>query len=80
MKRDRSNSTIKLWKHLEKFHTEIYKKLRTSGAPNTLMDYFSKTSKFLSRSPEQTKKEYIDLIVKTYGPFTLLDHQQFKSF
>ena len=26
VKRDRSNITIKLWKHLEKFHIEIYKK------------------------------------------------------
>ena len=29
---------------------------------------------------EQTKKEYIDLIVKTDAPFTLLDHPQFKKF
>ena len=46
VKRDRSSSTIKLRKHLEKFHIEIYKQLRPSGAPTTLMDYFSKTSKF----------------------------------
>ena len=80
MKRDRSNSKIKLWKHLEKFHVEIYKQLRTSGASNTLTDYFSKTSKFLSSSPEQKMKECINLIVKTDAPFTLLDHPQFKSF
>ena len=80
MKRDKSSSMIKLWKHLEKFHIETYKKLRPSTAPNTLMDYFSKTSKFLSRAPEYTKKECIDLIVKTDAPFTLLDNPQFKSF
>ena len=71
---------IKLWKHLDKFHIEIYKQVRPSAAPDTLTDYFSKTSKFLSRTPEQTKKECIDLIVKTYAPFALLDHPQFKRF
>ena len=52
VKRDKSSSTIKLWKHLEKFHIKIYKKLRPSVVPNTLIDYFSKTSNFLSRTPE----------------------------
>ena len=80
MRRDKSSSTIKLWNHLEKFHIEIYKKLRPSAVPNTSRDYFSKTSKFLSRTPEQTKKECIDLIVKRDAPFTLLDHSQFKRF
>ena len=80
VKRDKSSSTIKLWNHLEKFHIEIYKQLRPSVVPNTLTDYFSKTSKFLSRTSEQTKKECIDLIVKTDAPFTLLDHPQFKRF
>ena len=80
MKRDKSNSTIKLWKHLKKFHIEIYKKLKPSVAPNTLTYYFSMTCKFLSRTQEQTKKECIDLIVKTDTPFTLLDHPQFKRF
>ena len=51
VKRDKSNSTIKLWKHLEKFHIQIYKQLRPFDAPNTLTDYFSKTSEFLSRTP-----------------------------
>ena len=69
MKRDGSSSTIKLWKHLEKFHIKIYKKLRPFSAPNTLTNYFSKTSKFLSRNPEDTKKECIDLIVKADAPF-----------
>ena len=54
VKRDRSSSTIKLWKHLERFHVEIYKRLRPSNAHNTLTDYFSKTSKFLGRNSEQT--------------------------
>ena len=80
VKRDRSRSTIKLWKHLEKFHIEIYKQLRPSATPNTLTDYFSNNSKFISRSPEQTKKECIDLIVKIDAPFTLLDHPQFIMF
>ena len=80
MKRDRSNSTIKLWKHLEKFHIKIYKQLRSFVAPNTLNDYFSKTSKFVSKSPEQIEKECIDLIVKKDAPFILLDHPQFKRF
>ena len=80
VKRDRSSSTIKLWNHLERFHVEIYKQLRPSSAPNTLTDSFSKTSKFLSKNSEQTKKECIDLIVKTYAPFRLLDHPQFKNF
>ena len=80
MKRDRSSSMIKLCKHLEKFHIKIYKQLTPSAAPNTRTDYFSKTSKFLSRSPKQIKKECIDLIVKTDAPFTLLDHPQFKRF
>ena len=76
----RYRSTIKLWKHLEKFHIEIYKKLRPSAAPNTLTNYFLKISKFLSRSLENTKKECIDLIVNTDANFTLLDHPQFKRF
>ena len=80
MKRDRSSRTIKLWKHLERFHVEIYKKLRPLNAHNTLTDYFSKTLKFLGKNLEQTKKECIDLIVKTDAPFTLLDHPQFKKF
>ena len=63
VKRDRSSSTIKLWKHIERFHVDIYKQLRSSNAPKTLIDYFSKTSKFSSRNSEQTKKEGIDLIV-----------------
>ena len=67
VKRDRSSSTIKLWNHLERFHGEIYKQLRPSNAPNTLTDYFSKTSKFSGRNSEQTKKECTDLIVKTYA-------------
>ena len=80
MKRDKSSSTIKLYNHLERFHVEIYKQLRPSNAPNTLTDYFLKTSKFLGRNLEQTKKECIDLIVKTDAPFTLLNHPQFKNF
>ena len=80
VKRDRSSSTIKLWKHLERFHVEIYKQLRPSDAPNTLIDYLSKTSKFSGRNLEQTKKECMDLIVKTNAPFRLLDHPQFKKF
>ena len=80
VKRDRRSSTIKLWKHLERFHVEIYKQIRPSNAPNTLINYFSKTSKFSGTNSEQTKKECIDLIVKTYAPFTLLDHPQFKKF
>ena len=79
VKRD-SSSTIKLWNHLERFHVEIYNQLRPSNAPNTLADYFSKTSRFSGRNSEQTKKECIDLIFKTYAPFTLLDHPQFKKF
>ena len=70
VKRDKSSSTIKLWNHLERFHVEIYKQLRPSNAPNTLTDYFSQTSKFSGRNLEQTKKECIDLIVKTDAPFT----------
>ena len=80
VKRDKSSSTIKLWNHLERFHVEIYKQLRPSNSPNTLTDYFLKTSKFSGKNLEQTKKEYIDLIVKTEAPFTLLDHPQFKKF
>ena len=80
VKRDRSSSIIKLWKHLERFHVEIYKQLRPSNGPNTLIDYFSRTSKFLGRNSEQTKKECIDLIVKIDAPFLLLDHPQFKIF
>ena len=80
VKRDRSSSTIKLWKHLERFHVEIYKQLMPSNAPNTLIDYFSKTSKFSCKNSEQTKKECIDLIIKTNAPFMLLDHPQFKRF
>ena len=81
VKRDISISTIKLWNHLERFHVEIYKQLRPSNAPNTLTDYFSKTSKFSGRNSEQTKKkECMDLIVKTDVTFTLLDHPQFKKF
>ena len=80
MKRDKCNSTIKKWKLLEIFHVEIYKQLRPSNAPNTLTGYFSETSKFSSRNSKQTKKECIDLIVKTDAPFTLLDHPQFKKF
>ena len=79
MKRDRSSSTIKLSNHLERFHVEIYKQLRPSNAPNTLRNYFSKTSKFSGRNSEQTKKECIDLIVKTDAPFMLLHHPQFKK-
>ena len=74
VKRDKSSSTIKLWNHLEKFHIEIYKQLRPFSIANTLTDYFRKTSKFLSRTPEQTKKECIDLIVKTDAPFTDAGH------
>ena len=80
VKRDRSSITIKLWKHFERFHFEIYKQLRPPNAPNTLTDYFSKTSKFSGKNSEQRKKECIDLIVKTDAPFTLLDHPQFKKF
>ena len=78
MKRDRSNNTIKLWKHLKRFHVEIYMQLRPSNAHDTLTkvstNYFSKTSKFFGKNSDQTKKECIDLIVKTNPPFTLLDH------
>ena len=63
---------------MEKFHIEIYNQLRPSAIPNTLTYYFSKTSKFLSRTAELTKKECIDLIVKIDAPFTLLDHPQYK--
>ena len=80
VKRNRSSSTIKLWKHLEKFHDEIYEQPRPSNAPYTLTDYFSKTSKFSGRNSKQTKTECIDLIVKTDAHFTLLDHYQFKKF
>ena len=80
VKRDRSSSTIKLWNHLERFHVEIYNQLRPSNAPHTLTDYFSKTLKVSGRNSEHTKKECIDLIVKTDAPFTLLDHLQFKQF
>ena len=80
VKRDKSSSTIKLWKLLERFHVEIYKQLRPSNAPNILTCYSSKTSKFSNKNSEQTKKECIDLIVKTDAPFTLLDHPQFKQF
>ena len=65
---------------MERFHVEIYKQLRPSNAPNTLTDYFLKTSKFSCRNLEQTKKECIDLTVKIDAPFTLLDHPQFKKF
>ena len=77
VKRDRSSSTIKLWNHLERFHVEIHNQLRPSNAPNTLTDYFSKTSKFSDRNSKQTKKECIDLIVKIDAPFMILDHPQF---
>ena len=80
VKRDKSNSTIKLWKHLERFHVEICKQLRLSNAPNTLTYCFLKTSKFSCRNSEQTKKKCIDLIVKIDAPFTLPDHRQFKIF
>ena len=50
------------------------------NAPNTLTYYFSKTLKFSGNNLEQTKKECIDLIVKTDAHFTLLDHPQFKKF
>ena len=80
VKRDRSSSTIKQCNHLERFHVEIYEHLRPSNAPNTLTYYFSKTSKFLGRNSEQTKKECIDLIVKTDVPFTLIDHLNLKNF
>ena len=76
----RSSSTIKLYKHLERFNVEIHKQLRPSNAPNTLTNYFSKTSKFLGRNSKQTNKECIDLIVKKDAPFMLLDHPQFKVF
>ena len=65
---------------MERFHVKIYKQLRPSNAHNTLTDYFSNTSKFLERNLQQTKKECIDLIVKTDAPFMLLDHPQFKKF
>ena len=80
MKKDISRSTIKLWKHLERFHVEIYKQLRPSNSPNTITNYFLKTSKFSSKNSKQTKKECIDLIVKTNAPFTLLNHPKFKRF
>ena len=78
--RDRSSSTIKLWKHLKRFDVEIYKQLRPSNAPKTLTDYFSKTFKFSCENSEQKKQECIDLIFKSDAPFTLLDHPQFKKF
>ena len=65
---------------MERFHVEIYKQIRPSNTPKTLTDYFSKTSKFSCRNSEQTKKECIDLIVKSDAPFMLLDHPQFKKF
>ena len=40
----------------------------------------STTSRSRLVTPEQKKKECIDLIVKTAAPFTLLDHPQFKRF
>ena len=65
---------------MERFHIEIYNQLRPSNAPNTLTDYFSKTSKFSGRNLELTKKECLDLIFKIDAPFKLLDHPQFKKF
>ena len=47
---------------------------------NTIIDYFFKTSKFSGTNLEQAKKEYVDLIFKTYAPFTLFYHPQFIKF
>ena len=80
MKRDRSSSTIKLWKHLEKFRVDIYKQIRPLYTSNTLQDSFSMNFEFSGNNSEQTKKECINLIVKTDAPLMLFDHSQFKIF
>ena len=42
IKRDKTGSTMALWKHLEKFHHSIYRDLKPSGTQNPLTNFFLK--------------------------------------
>ena len=40
--RDKTGSTMALWKHLEKFHHSIYRDLKPLGTQNPLTNFFPK--------------------------------------
>ena len=80
IKRDKTGSTMALWKHLEKFHHSIYRDLKPSGTQNPLTNFFSKKSKYSGRTLELTKERCIDLIINTDTAFSTLEHPQFEAF
>ena len=79
IKRDKTGSTMALWKHLEKFHHSIYRDLKPSGTQNLLTNFFSKKIKY-SRTQELKKERCIDLIINTDTAFVKLEHPQFEAF
>ena len=40
IKRDKTGSTMALWKHLKKFHHSIYMDLKPPGTQNPLTNFF----------------------------------------
>ena len=80
IKRDKTGSTMSLWKHLEKWHIPIYRDLKPSSNLNPLTNFFSKISKYLGRTQEVTKERCIDLIIKTDTPFATLENPEFEAF
>ena len=80
IKRDKTGSTMALWKHLEKFHHSIYRDLKPLGTQNPLTNFFPKKSKYSGRTQELTKERCIDLIINTDTAFSTLEHPQFEAF
>ena len=80
IKRDKTGSTMSLWKHLENNHLPIYRDLKPSSNLNPLTNFFSKRSKYLGRTQAITKERFIDLIIKTDTPFATLENPEFEAF
>ena len=56
IQRDKTGSTMALWKHLEKCHHSIYRDLKPSRTQNPLTNFFSKTRKYSGRTRELIKQ------------------------
>lgn len=83
LKRDKTGSTIKLWRHLKKCHIIVYRQIKSSNSQPSVINFFGSTStqsKFLGRNPDQTIEECLDLIIHTDTPFSILDEPQFEKF
>ena len=73
-------STLSLWKHLEKCHLCIYRDLKPSSTLNLLTNFFPKKNNYLGRTQDLTKERCIDLVIKTNITFETLDNPEFEAF